>query len=102
VPAMDPRLSAIAQRRIERLGVRVMLRTLVSEVGDRSLRTRDGTLLTANTVIWAGGVKTNPIVAAVTLPHAKDGRLIVDTSFRVGGRGDVLATGAGAPFEPDG
>jgi NADH dehydrogenase len=102
VPAMDPRLSAIAHRRLERLGVRVMLKTLVSEVGERSLRTRDGRTLTANTVIWAGGVKSNPVVAATDLPHAKDGRLTVDTSFRVGGRDDVLALGDAAYFEQDG
>ncbi len=102
VPAMDPRLSVIAQRRLEQLGVRIMLRTLVSEVGNGTLRTKDGTVLTAHTVIWAGGVKTNPIVAATELPHAKDGRLTVDTSFRVGGRDDVLALGDAAQFEQDG
>jgi NADH dehydrogenase len=102
VPGMDPRLSAIAQRRLEQLRVRVMLRTLVSEVGERSLRTKDGTTLTANTVIWAGGVKTNPLVAAIDLPHAKDGRLVVDTSFRVGGRDDVLVLGDAAHFEQGG
>jgi NADH dehydrogenase len=102
VPAMDPRLSAIAQRRLEQLRVRVMLRTLVSEVGERSLRTGDAMTLPANTVIWAGGVKTNPIVAATDLPHAKDGRLIVDTAFRVNGRDDVLALGDAAHFEQAG
>ncbi|HEY3217944.1 MAG TPA: NAD(P)/FAD-dependent oxidoreductase [Candidatus Limnocylindria bacterium] len=102
VPAMDPRLSAIAQQRLEQLRVRIMLRTLVSEVGERSLRTKDGTVLSANTVIWAGGVKTNPIVAAIDLPHAKDGRLVVDSSFRAGGRDDVLALGDAAHFEQDG
>jgi NADH dehydrogenase len=102
VPGMDPRLSAIAQRRLEQLRVRVMLRTLVSEVGERTLRTKDGTTLTANTVIWAGGVKTNPLVAGTDLAHAKDGRLVVDTSFRVGGRDDVLALGDAAYFEQDG
>jgi NADH:ubiquinone reductase (H+-translocating) len=102
VPAMDPRLSAIAQRRLDHLGVRTMLKTLVSEVGDGTLRTKDGSTLSAQTVIWAGGVKTNPIVAAVALPHAKDGRLVVDTSFRVGGRDDVLALGDAAHFEQDG
>jgi NADH dehydrogenase len=102
VPAMDPRLSAIAQRRLEQLRVRIMLRTLVSEVGERSLRTKDGTALTANTVIWAGGVKTNPIVAGCDLPHAKDGRLVVDTSLRAGGRDDVLALGDAALFEQEG
>ena len=95
VPSMDPRLSAIARRRLEQLGVRIMLKTLVSEVGERSLRTKDGTTLTANTVIWAGGVKPNPIVTASVLPRAKDGRIVVDTSFRAGGRDDVLALGDG-------
>lgn len=102
VPAMDPRLSTIAQRRLEQLRVRIMLRTLVSEVGERSLRTKDGTTLTANTVIWAGGVMTNPVVAACDLPHARDGRLVVDTSLRAGGRDDVLALGDAAHFEQDG
>jgi len=102
VPAMDPRLSAIAQRNLDKLGVRTMLKTLVSEVGEGSLRTKDERTLTAHTVIWAGGVKTNPIVAAVDLPHAKDGRLVVDTCFRVGGRDDVLALGDAAHFEQDG
>jgi NADH dehydrogenase len=102
VPGMDPRLSAIAQRRLEQLGVRIMLKTLVSEVGERSLRTKDGTTLTANTVIWAGGVKVNPVVAACDLPRAKDGRLVVDTSFRVGGRDDVFALGDSAYFEQHG
>ncbi|HKY49743.1 MAG TPA: NAD(P)/FAD-dependent oxidoreductase [Candidatus Limnocylindria bacterium] len=102
VPAMDPRLSAIAQRRLEQLGVRLMLKTLVSEVGERSLKTKDGRTLTANTVIWAGGVKTNPLVAALDLPHAKDGRVIVDASFRVEGRDDVLSLGDAAHFEQDG
>lgn len=102
VPAMDARLSEIAHRRLEQLGVRIMLKTLVSEVGERSLHTKDGRMLTANTVIWAGGVKTNPIVAATDLAHAKDGRLIVDTSFRAGGRDDVLALGDAAYFEQDG
>jgi NADH dehydrogenase len=102
VPSMDPRLSAIARRRLEQLGVRIMLKTLVSEVGERSLRTKDGTTLTANTVIWAGGVKPNPIVTASDLPRAKDGRIVVDTSFRAGGRDDVLALGDAAYFEQGG
>jgi NADH:quinone reductase (non-electrogenic) len=102
VPAMDPRLSAIAQRDLDKAGVRTMLKTLVSEVGEGTLRTKDERTLTAHTVIWAGGVKTNPIVAAVDVPHAKDGRLVVDSSFRVAGRDDVLALGDAAHFEQNG
>ncbi|MGH2377969.1 MAG: NAD(P)/FAD-dependent oxidoreductase [Candidatus Limnocylindria bacterium] len=98
LPQMDPRLSGIAMRRLERLRVRILLRTLVSEIGEGSLRTRDGRTLTAHTTVWAGGVRTNPVVAATDLPHAKDGRLVVDGSFRVGGSDAVLAFGDAAHF----
>jgi NADH dehydrogenase len=102
VPEMDPRLSQISHRRLERLRVRILLKTLVSEVGKGSLRTKDGRTITANTVIWAGGVKTNPIVAACDLPKAKDARIVVDAMFRASGRDDVLAFGDAAYFEQDG
>jgi len=99
LPQMDVRLSEIAARRLERLGVRVLLRTLVSEIGETWLRTKEGRTLPAHTSVWAGGVRTNPVVAAVDLPHAKDGRLVVDPSFRVNGRDDVVAFGDAAYFE---
>src|SRR6266508_1005383 len=81
IPQMDVRLSRIAGRRLEQLGVRVMLGTLVSEITPTSVRTRDGRTIPARTAVWAGGIRTNPVVAAVDLPHAKDGRLIADASF---------------------
>ncbi len=101
VPAMDPRLSEISRRRLEKLGVRIMLRTLVSEVGRATLRTKDGQTIAANTVVWAGGVKVNPIVAGADLPKAKDGRVVVDSAFRASGRDDVLALGDSAYFVQD-
>src|SRR5262249_19172324 len=82
IPYMDPRLSRIAMRRLEQLGTRIVLRTLVSEVGADSVRFRDGRTIAAHTTIWAGGIKPNPVVAAAALPHSKDGRITVDGSFR--------------------
>ncbi|MDO8506341.1 MAG: FAD-dependent oxidoreductase, partial [Candidatus Limnocylindria bacterium] len=61
-----------------------------------------GAVLTAETVVWAGGVKANPLLDALDLPKAKDGRLIVDAAFRVGGRDDVLSFGDAAAFMQDG
>jgi NADH dehydrogenase len=99
VPQMDERLSRIAARRLEQLGVRITLRTLVSEITAASVRTRDGRSIAAHTTVWAGGIRTNPVVAAVALPHAKDGRLIVDALFRANGRDDVLAFGDAAAMD---
>src|SRR6266542_2892002 len=87
---------------VERHGVRVSLGTLVSEITRTSVRTRDGRTIPAQTAVWAGGIRTNPVVAAADLPHAKDGRLLVDAFFRAGGRGDVLAFGDAAAVDHDG
>ena len=99
VPQMDPRLSRIAARRLAKLGVEVRLGTLVAEVRIDGLATKDREFLPAHTVIWAGGVRANPLLTALDLPKTKDGRLIVDGFFRVGGRNDVLAFGDAAAFD---
>ncbi len=99
--AMDERLAAIALRRLERLGVRVLLRTFVSEIGPAWLRTKDGRTLPAHTSVWAGGVRTNPVVAAAEVPHDQAGRVVVDVTFRAG-RDDVLAFGDAAHLEQGG
>jgi len=102
IPQMDERLSRIAARRLEQLGVRLVFRTLVSEITGDTVRTRDGKTIPAHTTIWAGGIRTNPVVAALDLPHAKDGRLIVDAFFRAGGHDDVLAFGDAAAMDDGG
>jgi NADH:quinone reductase (non-electrogenic) len=99
VPGMAPQLSRISMRRLQKLGVEVRLKTLASEVTADGLRLRDGTLVNAHTVIWAAGVKSNPLLGPLALPKAKDGRLIVDQFFRAGGRDDVLSFGDAAAFD---
>jgi len=100
---MDERLSRLAARRLERQRVRVVLRTLVSEIGDGEVRAKDGSMFRGATIVWAGGVRTNPIVSGLEgVPHAKDGRLVVDECFRAGGRDDLITFGDAAFFPHDG
>src|SRR5438093_2497374 len=99
LPGMDPRLSAIALKRLAQQRVRVLLKTLVSEIRPGVVHTKDGAQLRARTIVWSGGVKVNPLVASIDLPKSKDGRLIVDDRFRASGRDDVLALGDAAYFE---
>ena len=102
VPQMDPRLSHIAARRLAKLGVEIRLGTLVAEVRADGLATKDREFIPARTVIWAGGVRTNPLLGPIDVPKAKDGRLIVDEFFRVAGRDDVLSFGDAAAYAFDG
>jgi len=102
IPSMDPRLSKIAARRLEQQRVRVLLKTLVSEIGPGVVHTKDGAQLRARTIVWSGGVKVNPLVASLDLARSKDGRIIVDDRFRASGRDDILALGDSAYFEHQG
>lgn len=100
--AMDPRLSAIATRRLAQQRVGLVMRTLVSEIAPSVVRTRQGGAYLASTIVWTGGVKVTPLVAALALAKSADGRLLVDPGFRAGGRDDVFAFGDAASFVQDG
>ncbi|MDE3113567.1 MAG: NAD(P)/FAD-dependent oxidoreductase [Chloroflexota bacterium] len=102
LPAMDARLAGIAARRLERLGVRMLVRTFVSEIGPTYVRTQDGRTLPAHTSVWAGGVRTIPVVARTALAHDDRGRIVADAFFRARGRDDVIAFGDAAHVEQDG
>ncbi len=103
LPGMHPRLSAIAQDQLQTLRVRTVLQTYVSELADGLVVTRDGARFHGGTIVWAGGVKTHPLVASLEgVPHAKDGRLVVDATLRVGGRSDLFCVGDAAAYEDRG
>ena len=99
---MDPRLSAIATRRLAQQRVALVMRTLVSEIAPSVVRTKQGGVYLASTIVWTGGVKVTPLVAALPLAKSADGRLLVDPGFRAGGRDDVIAFGDAACFVQDG
>ena len=100
IPAMHPRLSAIAQQRLDTLRVRTVLKTFVSEVADGIVLTKEGARFLGDTVVWAGGVKAHPLIASLDgVSRAKDGRLVVDGMFRVGGRDDLFCVGDAAAYE---
>ncbi len=102
LPQMDERLSRLAMKRMARLGVVVLLNTLVAEVTRDGVATSGGRFLRAQTVIWAGGVRANPLLRGLDLPKTKDGRLVVDEFLRAGGRDDVLSFGDAGAFMQDG
>ncbi|HEV2251200.1 MAG TPA: NAD(P)/FAD-dependent oxidoreductase [Candidatus Limnocylindria bacterium] len=101
--AMDQRLAHIAMTQLAKQRVNVVLKTFVSDVGEGIVRTTDGKQFRGGTVVWAGGVRTNPLVAGLAgVTLAKDKRLVVDRTFRAGGRDDLLSFGDAAFFEHHG
>ncbi|MDP9321516.1 MAG: NAD(P)/FAD-dependent oxidoreductase [Chloroflexota bacterium] len=101
--AMDERLARIAKAQLAQQRIGVVLKTLVSEIGEGIVRTKDGKQFRGGTIVWAGGVRTHPLVAGLAgINLAKDKRLAVDQMFRADGRDDLLSFGDAAYFEHQG
>ena len=73
--------------------VEVRLDETVAEVTDRHVRFASGDVLPTRTVIWAAGVRANPLAAALGLPTTRGGRVEVDDDLTVPGHEGVWAVG---------
>lgn len=93
-----------AERVLDELGVSVYLGTAVSAVEPRLLRTVDGRVLRAATIVWAGGVKAPDLLREAGLPVDGAGRALVDRYLRVREQALIFAAGdcAAIPDGPDG
>jgi NADH dehydrogenase len=82
LPMLNEKLSARAQRDLEKLGVKVLLNTAVQEVKPQEILIKDGKVISSQVTIWAAGVKGEPAGALLNLPL--DGtRIAVEQSLNV-------------------
>ncbi|MEZ5168021.1 MAG: NAD(P)/FAD-dependent oxidoreductase [Acidimicrobiales bacterium] len=89
----DPRSSAKARRTLERMGVEVRTGAAVASVDPAAVTLADGTVIATHTMVWAAGVRANPLGADSGLPTTRGGRIVVDGHLRVEGRPEVFAIG---------
>jgi NADH dehydrogenase len=87
IPTLPEKLSGKVERRLDKMGVEVILNTGVVAVGEDFIETKtDGKVshLEAGTVIWTAGIEASDIAAdaAKTLESAKRGRIKVDSYLR--------------------
>jgi NADH dehydrogenase len=97
LPQMDRTLSRTALRRMQKMGIEVLLNTRVRDWTEEGLIFADSRPpLPTDTVIWAAGVRAHPVVAALPLEKDPYGRVIVDPYLRVPGRPNVYVLGDAA------
>ena len=92
LPTFAPRLSARAQRDLERMGVEVRVSSTVTEV------TPDGIAIGAEfiplrNVFWAAGVKASPLGRSLGVPLDRAGRVIVGPDLTIPGHPEVFVVG---------
>jgi NADH dehydrogenase len=74
-------------------GVDVLLGTGVASVDAGSVHLQDGQALPCQTLVWAAGVRANPLADVLGLEQGRAGRIVVGPDLRVPGREDVWAVG---------
>lgn len=82
LPMLSEKLSARAQRDLEKLGVSVRTQTAVKEIKSRSIVVKDGDPIPAEVTIWAAGVKGEPTAELLNLPLVNS-RIDVEQTLRV-------------------
>jgi NADH dehydrogenase len=92
LPAFREKLGRVAQRELERLGVRVRTKTLVTGVD------RDGVLvgeerIPARTVLWCAGVAASPLGKTLGLSLDRAGRVPISPDLTVEGHPEVFVVG---------
>jgi len=78
---------------LEQLGVDVSISTFVNDYNGKEVQLADGSTLLTDTLIWAAGVRGNPIVGLHEESIGRGGRLIVDRYNLVAHHADVYALG---------
>ncbi len=90
--ALDPPMSAKAQKQLEHLGVEVRLGVPVSAIDGDSVSIGNERIAT-RTVLWAAGVAASPLGATLGAPLDRAGRVIVGPDLCVPGSPEIFVAG---------
>jgi NADH dehydrogenase len=94
LPEMSEELAEFAMQKLIQSGVKVILNARVIGATANSVKLKDGRTISTNTIIWSGGVASNPITEELPCEHdKKSGRIVVDNSLEVQGYPGVFAIG---------
>jgi NADH dehydrogenase len=100
--SFSPQSRAEAQRELARRGVDVRLGVPIAAVGSDNVQLADGTVIPARTVVWAAGVKANPLAGALGVAQTTRGEIIVGPDLTVPGHPEVFVIGDLAAVERPG
>lgn len=91
-------LAEKARNTLEKMGVRVLLNTPVTDIGDNQVSFSEGTIHTPN-IIWAAGVAASPLLASLNTEQDRSGRVIVDDDLSLPDDDHIFVIGDAAHKE---
>jgi len=110
LPEVTEELAEFALEKIRNDGVEVILNTRVIDVTSSSVELNDGTNISTETIVWAGGGKPQSILSALSCEHDKSGRIVTnnflealgftDTVMALGDCACITDPNTGMPYPP--
>lgn len=106
---MRPRISELAFKELQRLGVEVILNCKVAKATPDGIETHDGRVIRSHNVSWVGGVKPVTLIESLQAEKSRDGRVVVNDYLQVPSLPEVYVAGDsayalrkdnGAPYPP--
>ena len=95
-------LRAYAQAALEQRRVEVRLGEAVAEVGPTFVRLQSGEEIKAHTLIWAAGVRANPLADRLGLPQGRGGRIQLHPDLSVPDHPEIFVVGDMGEVASDG
>lgn len=95
-------LRTYAKEELERRRVEVRLGEAVAEVGPTFLRLKSGEEIKAHTLIWAAGVRANPLADVIGLPQGRGGRIKLNPDLSVPDHPEIFVVGDMGEVASDG
>jgi putative oxidoreductase len=92
LPSFPERLSGIAQRALETLGVEIRLESRATHIDELGVEV-NGERIEARTILWAAGVAASPAAIWLNVPSDRAGRILVGEDLRVPGMANIFGIG---------
>lgn len=100
LPAFPPHLQRAAKKQLEKLGVRLLLNTRVTEVTPYGVRIGNE-FIEAFNVIWAAGNEAPSLLKTLEVPLDLAGRVIVEPDLTIPGHPEIFVIGDAAHAKDD-
>ena len=95
-------LRSYAKQELEQRRVEVRLEQAVAEVGGTFVRLKSGEEIKAHTLIWAAGVRANPLADMLGSPQGRGGRIKLNPDLSVPDHPEIFVVGDMGEVASDG
>ncbi|HEX3036885.1 MAG TPA: FAD-dependent oxidoreductase, partial [Thermodesulfobacteriota bacterium] len=95
----DPTLADRAQKRLLKEGIEIRTKSMVTRCFSNGIEINNKEIIKAGIVIWAAGVRANPVLESLPVKKGKFGRILVNDYLQVPDFPEIYAIGDNAMLE---